>query len=554
MPQPRRLSWKTAHRKNRASTTTSEPNTTYIQQLNPYKPSSSLRGSANAANNNSIQDGNFERNVMTRRERRLSTSGLGDSNIKNSSFDDLSLGMDDDLDNILSGIEDEGGAEAAKPTRAPLNLPTEIDVENDLQITTSDAPETSARSAKSKIQIQTVDFGSSNVETHATDVSRRKGPLHLSESLALHEKPDPKLYKAGNSFIPESKDKTSDNTEAIKRTSAATHAHQDHPLIKSFLDELIEESMDPQTDVISDSKSTVIASSALLEQCKEPPQAFRDKSSKLDPIESIPKTVIPDRPIDPGMPKNDATNIFGEVNHHNKADDTISTVTDQTDSPYIFTYKRSNDDDSVSQITSSIAPSLVSSVLKNIPRERGLSATNRFKNPTWIGSGNRTTKRGAVVAGTFGRDRNRYATRGNAIRSGVSSSSSYGTADSPHQEGNSNLDEIAYAINGSGLQRPRRALQDFDLHTIDSEKSGVSRRRSNYDSQSNVSALGNGGVSTAGHSVENGSISKASSSRSGGLVSGFAMLARRAERFFLPMSPKVHTIYLLFLLLLKYLI
>jgi hypothetical protein len=473
--------------------------------------------------------------------------------------------MDDDLDNILSGIEAEGDDVAAKKApRMPLNPPAEIDVENDVQITASAAQETCDQSAKSKLQIRAVDFGSSNVETHAADVSQSKGPLHQSESRALPEEVESLLRKAGNSYIPKSNDKAKppaasnlvssatakmpDNSATVRTTSVTSHAHQDHPLIKSFLDELIEESLDLPTDVMSVSKSKVIVSSASIPQCKESSPALQYKSSKLDPIECIPKTVISDKSIGPSMHENDATNIFGEVNHHhNQADDTISTVTDQTDSPYIFTYKRQNDDDSVSQITSSIAPSLASSVLKNIPQGRGLSANNRFKNPTWIGSGNRITKRGAVVAGTFGRDRNRYAARGNSMNSGMSNSSSQGTTKMLNQEGNSNLDEIAYAINGSGPQRPRRAIKDFDLCTIDSEKSGVSRRRSNYDSQSNVSALGNGGVSTAGLSVTNGSISKASSSRSGALVSGFAMLARKAERFFLPMSPKVHTISVLFL-------
>jgi hypothetical protein len=180
-----------------------------------------------------------------------------------------------------------------------------------------------------------------------------------------------------------------------------------------------------------------------------------------------------------------------------------------------------------------------SSYLKNIP----LGSGRRTNGPSWMGgaAGRRMNprKRGAVVAGSFGRDR---------TRQGGSVGNSDGTADVSYENGRSNLDEIAYALNAdSGTYRPRRAgKQDFsDLCTIDSEKSGVSRRRSHEycDGKSNISALGMGGASCGGHSVASASGLSKSSSSSRGLIVGLRALARKAqhsaERFFFPTSPKV---------------
>jgi hypothetical protein len=550
---PRRLSWKTAHRKNRATTSNpTEPNISYLQQLNPYKPSSSLRGSANVQD-----DGNFERNVMSTR-RRPSVSGQSrDNTTRDSSFENDSLGnLDDDLDNILSGIEreddDRGGGMQS------LNPPAEINVEKeDLQITS--CGQESITSDKIRIQIRPVDFGNSDTATNDNARADVQGDVSLhqavdyifgeSESTLNREvlpQNNKSIEKAGRSSTSSSLD---DSTKIKPYKNSESVRAADPPLdrsTKSLVDEIIEDGLVSQTDSIDAAKSHAHSkTSQSIPQCKGPLESGHNKTStKLDPIESIPRNLISNKTYNSSDEhKNDATNIFGVVHHHhNQADDTISTVTEQTDSPYIFTYQKSNDDDSVSQITSSLAPSLASSILKNIPQGKGLSASNnRFKSAAWINSGRQTTKRGAVVAGTFGRDRNRHGRGNNAMSSAISIGSN-GTADSPYQEGNSNLDEIAYAINASsGIQRPRRGIQEFDLCTIDSEKSGVSRRRSNFDSQSNVnvSALGNGGVSCTGQSVTNGSVSRGSSSRSGGLVHGFALLARKAERFFLPTSPEV---------------
>ena len=566
----RRLSWKSAHRKNRPS---SDPkptaSTTYHiqQELNPYKPSSSLRGSQQQQHNNnaSIQEGNYERNAS--RQRRLSDS-LHDCA--------ASVGEEEDLDLILSGIELDDGSKKS-PQRVSLKdvaLPA-VDIEvKDLQMTNRDRDRPTNPNGRVHA-IRNVDFG--NNSAIVGEDARIKERLGVGLSSSRESSTMDTSYEQDilQSRVGADEDQSSDALLGKHTSSTSTTKHQqqqdmtisftEEPLeqsTKCFVDEIMQDSPIMSSSILSEDAfkskpihEVVTCPSSIL-QCKEPPEtSFHNRqndNNKLDPIESIRHDKSTDfrnnTSIDSHKNKK-ASNIFGVIHHHhNQADDTISTVTDQTDSPYIFTYKRSNnDDDSVSQITSSVAPSLVS--LKNIPessRGEGLlkstgAITNRFQSSSWI---SRTTKRGVVTPGTFGRDKNRK--NAGAILSSGRSIGSNGTTESPYQESNSNLDEIAYAINGLGRQHPqkrpslpRNRVQEFDLCTIDSEKSGVSRRRSAQDSQSYTSTLGNGAASCAGYSLTNGSASKASSSRSGGLLHGFALLARRAERFFLPTSPKV---------------
>jgi len=184
--------------------------------------------------------------------------------------------------------------------------------------------------------------------------------------------------------------------------------------------------------------------------------------------------------------------------------------------------------------------------LKNIPfaAPSGGLAQNRLaanrNPPLWMGGSARTNtrKRGAVVAGTFGRDR---------VRHPVTSEGGGGkSARNADASCHSNLDEIEYALNaGSVAQRSRRSKQDIsDLSTIESEKSGLSRRRSLecLDVKSGISALGMGGASCMSQSMTHASgLLNPSSSR--GLIECFVILARKAQhhatRFFFPTPPKV---------------
>ena len=567
----RRLSWKAAHRKNRPSSDT-RPTAFHIQQeINPYKPFSSLRGSQQQNNNNaSIQEGNYERNAS--RPRRLSDS-LRDYT--------ASVDEDDDLDLILSGIELDDRSTKSPQQVSSENVVPPIDIEvNDLQVTKRDRGRSNNLNGRVRAIRNNVDFGDSSAGAdRVANINERKNALtDSSHELSTGETSTGQDVLQSGLVVDEdnktwlSPDLQLGNHTRPKSISIQHEEHgvtippTDEPLeqsTKSFVDEIMQDSPIISSSLLSSDDTfkskpihEMITCPSSIPQCKETPLYDRqDDNDMLDPIESI-STARHEKNIDTKSnnrlidfhKKKKTSNIFGVIHHdHNQADDTISTVTDHTDSPYIFTYKRpNNDDDSVSQITSSVAPSLVS--LKNIPENerRGLHAiteatANRFQSKPWM---SRTTKRGVVTPGTFGRDKNRK--NAGLLPSSGRSIGSNGTAESPYQESNSNLDEIAYAINGSGRQHPqkkhfnpRNRSQEFDLCTIDSEKSGVSRRRSAQDSQSYTSIMGNSAVSCAGYSLTNGSASKASSSRSEGLLHGFALLARRAERFFLPTSPKV---------------
>ncbi|KAL3805043.1 hypothetical protein HJC23_003271 [Cyclotella cryptica] len=597
---PRRLSWKTAsQRRNRpgscpSSVTTHGINNTFLQQLNPYK---ALRSSAGAACTASIQDDNYERNVCITR---LRLSGNHDAKSNLDSFDDDSLGADDDLENIISGIE------GIRETVPALNPPATIDmtVTNDAHLIL--APESGddaghdhaqhsgdGRSRRKRPLVGPVDFGNSHVlerdgrphESPKCDLDIDRTTLDESD---ISGEEDETPFRDGdakpkhNSMLEAGRGSlgTPGFDDCARRTSnkspsagiATTASSLDCPAhSKNTKEGSVEQSLGEMAEHDSQEQSKshkIIDTSSATTPPRTKSHCIESKTTNhipLEPLSSsfLPLTVIRREDKEPNgvypftekthyhqhhhQQQHDATNMIGVTNHHpNQADDTISTVTEQTDSPFIFTYKKSCDDDSVSQITSSIvAGSVGSSFFKNIPLGSGKLGSNKSggtKGPSWTMGGRRMTtrKRGAVVAGTFGRDR---------TRQGGSVGNSDGTADGSLENGRSNLDEIAYALNaGPGTYRSRRVgKQDFgDLCTIDSEKSGVSRRRSHdhFDGKSNISALGMGGASCGGHSVASASgLSKSSSSGSRGLMEGFKMLARKAQhnagRFFFPTSPKV---------------
>mmetsp|Transcript_9242 Transcript_9242/g.18447 ORF Transcript_9242/g.18447 Transcript_9242/m.18447 type:complete len:1209 (+) Transcript_9242:186-3812(+) len=267
--------------------------------------------------------------------------------------------------------------------------------------------------------------------------------------------------------------------------------------------------------------------------------------------------------------------VFAEVHHHhnNQEEETLSTVTDPTESPFIYTYKKPvHDDDSVSQITSSIfGGSFASSHLQNIPSNiigDGKSSRNRASsNLSWMGG---TSVTGSRISHRKRPNNPNRRTSQNGSSNGSSGSNpilelDYGGNDEGSQNG---LDEIQFALNSDTVtsrnQRARRpqtrgtgcpiSLAEIssvcsadDASTLDSRQASFARNRrvvTQTDYSDNVSKLGLGGVSCAGQSGSaNTSVSESTKSPKAGVLQGLIMMARqtqhRVARFFLPHSAKV---------------
>ncbi|KAL7466681.1 hypothetical protein ACHAXS_006975 [Conticribra weissflogii] len=267
--------------------------------------------------------------------------------------------------------------------------------------------------------------------------------------------------------------------------------------------------------------------------------------------------------------------VFAEVHHHhnNQEEETLSTVTDPTESPFIYTYKKpGHDDDSVSQITSSIfGGSFASSHLQNIPSNvigDGKSSRNRASsNLSWMGG---TSVTGSRMSHRKRPNNPNRRTSPNGSSNGSSGSNpilelDYGGNDDGSQNG---LDEIQFVLNAEAApsrnQRARRpqtrgtgcpvSLAEIssvcsadDASTLDSRQASFARNRrvvTQTDYSDNVSKLGLGGVSCAGQSGSaNTSVSESTKSPPAGMLQGLIMIARqtqhRATRFFLPHSAKV---------------
>jgi hypothetical protein len=267
--------------------------------------------------------------------------------------------------------------------------------------------------------------------------------------------------------------------------------------------------------------------------------------------------------------------LGGETIHPKSEDETLSTVTDPTESPFIYTYRKSNDDDSVSQITSSLAGiSLGPSYrLQNIP-----TSTSMRKNVSglsWM-TCNDSRKGGMFIPGPYGRGRDRrspktasgYSGYGqwNKNKKGSSNCSGRVGSDS-YDDGKKKMDEIAYALNtdcSSGrnqrvmiTRRPppragsvRLPIGGDNLSTVASMNSRDSASGDNQSSSyayvdaninTNVSRLGMGGVSCAAVSVY--TEATADSTISLGFFQRVALIAWKAQhhagRFFFPTSMAV---------------
>jgi len=282
-------------------------------------------------------------------------------------------------------------------------------------------------------------------------------------------------------------------------------------------------------------------------------------------------------------------------------DETLYAVTEPSESPFIFTYKKSRDDDSVSQITSSLAENSSKSAgsfqLQNVPTNLGpLSRTgmnNRtglswMNNNSGFGSGrSRMINRKGGMAGPYGRRADRASGRSssNAVGGGGrksrgssnSGSGSVGSGGGASFDGtSSNLDEIAYALNadcatnpaGRKSQRPLSARRPpsrgsaqylgnsreiniggrgEDLSTVESAD-GFECQNSQQPfidtnmKSSNVSRLGMGGVSTGAQSVSETTALSGSTTSSIGLFQSISLVwwkAHHTGRFLFPTSPAV---------------
>ena len=278
--------------------------------------------------------------------------------------------------------------------------------------------------------------------------------------------------------------------------------------------------------------------------------------------------------------------LSGEIVHHKTEDETLSTVTDPTESPFIYAYKKSHDDDSVSQITSSLAGNSLGSshLLQNIPNSTGVRIHS--SGLSWMASNDGLTrgvggnggsrmmnrKGGMIISGPYGRGRDRKlpkaAPGGNGYgrRNNKSSSSSGGgsAGGDSYDSGKKNLDEIAYALNAdcsSGrnhramvTRRPpvrvggaRLASGGDDLSTVVSRNSRDDTQGDHQSSSyayvdaninTNVSRLGMGGVSCAAQSVY--SEGTADSTITLGFFQRLALIVWKAQhhagRFFFPTS------------------
>lgn len=243
------------------------------------------------------------------------------------------------------------------------------------------------------------------------------------------------------------------------------------------------------------------------------------------------------------------------TNNRNNLDDETSAITEPTESPFIYTYKRSIDDDSVSQITSSIAGS--SHLLRNVPSAFGSSSRSPSKqinrsSLTWmnhdsavIGGGSRIIQR----KGLYGRDRVRKSNKVSAFAvSGIGAWSHEGG-------GKNNLDEIAYVLNtdcttwrnqaGKVMTQPlgKGRGQFFSQHGANDKSIGLSQHGFADDIKSSVSRLGMGGVSCGAQSVSEGTADTETTASTLGFFQHLALLAWNAQHrvglYFFPVSPAV---------------
>lgn len=613
MPASRRHSWKTpSHWHNRGNKAVEIDNiavSQYAKQLNPYKPASNLRGS-----------GQGHSGSITRRP------SASDDDLGIDSVDEgLDLGDDDEsmcLENILSsiaGIDDNeevnnsnppasGGANDESTNLEETNKDGNADNAEELFQDVLDIhcppPHNNREDCGNGIahRIETPPIQ----DTHAVDNVVDISPVSEEDSNTLWTDGDAtkehKIMMAqtgeGPAFASGGFDDNVSRLESmpISGPSFQNGSKGGSSLVDSIIDDL--EISDNNNKMVPNIPSVVQErnNSAGL----KPPRGrfstnrhaqLRSQTKQTDSFADKPPYAPENSSVSGESRENKVTTKqkvlgAGAEIHQHQEDETLSAVTDPTESPFIYTYKKSGDDDSVSQITSSLAGHGSGTThLQNVPMNTGSHIGPNTRNRSglsWMSNGSTggggiagsrmmQRKGGMVIQGPYGRDRGRKTPKvvssGGGGRNSRSSSrsGSCGSGSASYDGGKNNLDEIAFALNADCMpgknqrarQRPSttgRGGAQFrgnsrgsheDLSTIASMESndGKSTTYINANVASNVSRLGMGGVSCGAQSVaETNAVSETTTS-SLGMFQSISMFAWKAQhhasRFFFPTSPKV---------------
>ena len=586
----------------------------YEKQLNPYKLSSSLRGS----HTDSLARGVSDDVDM------LSTDKV-----------DLGLGIGDDdnddlgLDNILSSIVD------SNDRRGLVNTPSPVNIENDLVgKDIDDVPHFQIKSHRTEEPVDSSCVVGNLVNEHGKapekDMSNQRGsdnmpPLmqadfgnessHLEEQLPNQSttKIDDDIgcavseVEGGNCSLWSDDAATKKHKMMVQRCHQPAFSsggfenarklestHMTGPSfqtgaqsgVDSIIDEIVmsnhsvvsgkeeEEEEEEKLHVPLTNDTTDALTSSRLGQLTnrhaQDPAGIKcaTQSTASSKISCNPNLSLPSKVA--GDPEEDVT---------------LSTFTEPSDSPVIYTYKKSRDDDSVSQITSSLAGSsgaggnFGASLLQNIPPSFGSRSSNfsRINGPFWMDNStgvdgvtnrNRMSNRkgGMVIPGAYGRNRCRRSSKFSTNTSGGGGQNTRGSynTDRGSKEitsfdiGQSSLDEKCYALNAdagrNGRSQKKRYPPPVRRNTVpfrgnsmelDEELSTVeSSRDGEYvetNAKSNVSRLGMSGVS-CGQSVSETTV-VSDLSKTLGLFQSLSMFAWKAQhhlgRFIFPTSSAV---------------
>mmetsp|Transcript_31464 Transcript_31464/g.75167 ORF Transcript_31464/g.75167 Transcript_31464/m.75167 type:complete len:1022 (-) Transcript_31464:63-3128(-) len=535
MPNPK-SSWRAKSQRRSHSTSTAAvrkdvsisdlASMQYEQQLNPYKQTKSLRGSQGSA-------------------------GMDIDEIENLGCDvdvDLHLGDGDDelgLDSILSCLVDNLG----KDEGVPLSSNGKLDrkhLPDKLQ---------SFRDDKTSEVLDRIIADGSGAEKPINDKNSVEGIDSTSDPIGTDTLEGGTLFTDGDAtrehrLMIESGQTpafTSGFAETAKSGSPPSNplSAPPGPVVGESGNSLLDSLIDGIDEV--DRQEEFNPTIAVGDRPSNTSTENRHKPSKIDAINYF----------EPREDKKKKRNLVLNFPSTLPEDETLSTVTDPTESPFIYTYKKQNsDEDSLSQITSSLAGnSLISHKLQSVPnsdtsgpksvRNRGLSWMNDSG-----GGPHRTQNRksGLTMTGAYGRARGRRSSSGR-------SSNSSGNGSLVDDLGKTDVDEIAYSLNAenatSRAPRPRRPPRREIRRASNTHADGVSTMdQSNAASayidvnggNSLISRLGMGGISAAPDVRSVSEVSESSNSTLG-LGQSISLLLWKAQhhatRFLFPPSPAV---------------
>lgn len=615
-PGGRRASWKASSQ--RCSRSGAKVNNTagmsnvavsqYAKQLNPYKLSSSLRGSHTDSLARGVSDDVDLLGIDT-----------GDLDLGISDEDDDDMG----LDNILSSIVGINDGKALIKTPSPVAKINDDLGGNDvdrviysrIKSHRNDEPmaPSSVMGNVTDEQQQYFDVPGKAMEKDMSDRpgSDYKPPLmqvNLGNDISrLGEKP-PIQSKLDDDIVLSTVSEAEGDNDTLWSDGAATKEHKmmvqrcqepvfssggfedttklesmhmtgplvqtgaksRHSLVDSIIDDIVMSDNNTSTHSSGEELNVLLTNDAAVALASPTGRQFPTNRCAQDPagIKCATRSMVSSKNVserNSSLP----SKITG-----NREADTLSTFTEPTESPVIYTYKKSNDDDSVSQITSSLAGSSAgrnfgTSHLQNVPTHFGARSSNssRINDISWMDNGagvggvmNRSRminrKGGMVIPGPYGRDRGRRSSKislnasgdGGRNSRGGSNSGSGDAGSASSDKGHSDLDEIAYALNADCNGRNQRKRRpppvrnntmhfpgntremSEDLSTVESSKDGHEYVETNAKS-ANVSRLGMSGVSCGAQSVsETTAVSDSSS------IGLFQSLAWKAKRFLFPTS------------------